>query len=214
MLAKLNRREALGTFLAVAGVRAMEVRASPAWARELHHAAGPVNRVVGVGTATREYRARLMRELMDAEQLDALAFTTADYFKFASNFDIDVSGFERPELCVIPRNGEPFVILHELSTNHWRIRAEDQRLWVSDASFYSEHPRVRQRLPLTPQWHEMVAAKLEQAGLHRSLIGTDGGGLSRVAQLLPHLHVEVVENKCQRLRWVKDEEELAVMREA
>lgn len=214
MLAKLNRREALGRFLALAGAGALGMHGSLAWARELRRPLAPGGRVVGVGSATRDYRARLMRELMDGEQLDALAFTTGDYFKFASNFDIDVSGFERPEICVIPRNGEPFVILHELSTNHWRLRAEDQRLWVSDASFYSEHPRVRQRLPLTPQWDEMVAAKLEQAGLHRARIGTDGGGLNRVAQLLTHLHVEVVENKCQRLRWVKHEEELAVMREA
>jgi Xaa-Pro aminopeptidase len=155
-----------------------------------------------------------MRELMDREQVDALAFSSPDYFKFATNFDMDVSGFERPAMCVIPRNGAPFAILHELSTNHWRMVADPQRRWLSDACFYSEHPRVRARLPLTPQWSEMVAAKLESVGLHRARIGTDGSVLSGVTQLLPHLRVESVARQCQRMRWVKHEEELAVMREA
>jgi Xaa-Pro aminopeptidase len=171
-------------------------------------------RPVGVGTATRDYRIRLMRDLMDREQLDALAFTSAHYFKFASNFTADVSGFERPGICVIPRNGKPFVILHELSINNWRFSTEARRLWIEDASFYSEHPRVRQRLPLLHQWHEMVATKFEEVGLQRARLGTDGTVLPRVAQLLPHLRVESVERQLQRLRWVKHEEELGVMREA
>src|SRR5258706_9426396 len=113
--------------------------------------------------------------------------------------------------CVIPRNGRSFVILHELSINHWRLSSAADRSWVADASFYSEHPRIRQRLPLTSQWHEMVAAKLEESGLQRARIGTDGGMLTRVAQFLPHLQVESAERQCQRLRWVKHEEELIVM---
>jgi len=209
---KLSRREAVGAFLSVAG--AIGTRGSAAWAEKTRPRLAVGGRPVGVGTATRDYRTRLMHELMDREQLDGLAFSSSDYFRFATNFDMDVSGFERPSLCVIPRNGKPFVTLHELSTNHWRLSTEAQRVWVSDASFYSEHPRVRQRLPLTPQWPEMVAAKLEEVGLHRARLGTDGGLLARVAQLLPHLRIESVERQCQRLRWIKHEEELAVMREA
>jgi Xaa-Pro aminopeptidase len=177
-------------------------------------AMGRIGRAVGVGAATRDYRTRLMHDLMDREQLDALAFSSPYYFKFASNFDMDVSGFERPALCVVPRNGRPFVMLHELSMNHWRLSTEAARAWVTDAFFYSEHPRVRHRLPLTSQWHEIVAAKLEDCGLNRARIGTDGGLLTRAAQYLPHLHVESVEGQCQRLRWVKHEEELTVMRAA
>jgi Xaa-Pro aminopeptidase len=209
---RLSRREAMGAFIAAAGV--MQLGGAMASPQESRSLTGRSDRAVGVGPATREYRVRLMHDLMDREQLDALAFTSADYFKFASNFALDVSGFERPAICVIPRNGEPFVILNELSTNHWRFGREEQRLWVSDASFYSEHPRIRHRLPLTAKWNEMVAEKLEQVGLHRSHIGTDGSTLAGVAQLLPYLHVEVVEQQCRRLRWVKHEEEIGVMREA
>jgi Xaa-Pro aminopeptidase len=169
---------------------------------------------IGLGHATRDIRFRSMRELMDRESLDALAFTTPDYIQFASNFDVDVSGYERPELCVIPRNGQPFIVLHELSSNHWRYLTDAARAWISDAAFYSEHPRVEQRLPLTPQWSELVSAKLEQSGLKRARVGTDGSSLSGVARLLPRLQVESVEPECRQLRWVKNEEELTVMREA
>jgi Xaa-Pro aminopeptidase len=170
--------------------------------------------VIGVGTATRDYRLGLMRDLMDREQLDALAFQSDDYVKFATNFTADVSGFERPGICVVPRDGEPFIVLHELSTNNWRFSTERGRIWVSDASFYAEHPRVRNRLPLIQQWNDVVAAKLEQRGLNRSRIGTEGGTLPGVAQLLPGLSVVPVMEKCRRLRWVKCAEELELMRVA
>lgn len=171
-------------------------------------------KAVGLGPATRAFRADRMRELMDREQLDALAFGTEDYIKFASNFDVDVSGFERPSLCVVPRNGSPFIVLHELSSAHWRHCAEEDRVWVTDSAFYAEHPRLRNRLPLIHQWPELIAEKLRAAGLHRGRIGTDGGMLGNVPAALPHLSVEDVGGQCQRLRWVKHEEEISVMRQA
>src|SRR5439155_26080499 len=72
----------------------------------------------------------------------------------------------------------------------------------------------RGRLPLISQWNELIAATLDDAGLARARIGTDGGVLPGVAALLPHLDVEDVERKCQRLRWVKCEEEIELMRHA
>ena len=168
-----------------------------------------------LGTAVRDYRLGLMRALMDREGLDALAFTTADFFQFATNFSTDVQTWERPILCVVPRDGEPFAILNELSTNHWRYAAEDQRLWVGDGSFYAEHPRLGARAPLASQWPEMVAAKLKAAGLARGRIGADAGGgpLARAAALLPGLRIEVPLAEIRALRWVKHPEEIALMRQ-
>jgi Xaa-Pro aminopeptidase len=155
-----------------------------------------------------------MRELMDREGLDALAFTSTTYIKFATNFAVDESWSERPEMCVIPRNGPPFLILHEISTNHWRYAVDSGRLWAADASFYAEHPRVRQRLPLVSQWSELLTARLEQAGLQSSRIGTDGADFPRVAQRLPRVQFANVGRQCERLRWIKHDEEISVMREA
>lgn len=169
---------------------------------------------VAVGSATRAFRIERMRELMDREGLDALAFATEDYIKFASNFDVDVASFERPALCLVPRNGEPFMVLHELSAIHWKYCSEQGQLWVRDVALYAEHPRVRQRLPLIFQWSELVTEKLRAAELHRARIGTDGALLSGVVEALPQLKVECISRQCQRLRWVKHEEEIAVMRKA
>ena len=143
-----------------------------------------------LGPATRDYRFGLMREMMDREGYDALAFTQADFFQFVTNFHTDVQTWERPILCVVPRNGEAFAILNELSTNHWRFAREAQHLWVTEAHFYAEHPRLGARVPLATQWAELVADKLscgidaaaqkvlEEAGvadliLHRTGHGTE-----------------------------------------
>jgi Xaa-Pro aminopeptidase len=168
-----------------------------------------------LGNAVRDHRLALMRGLMDRQGLDALAFTQADFFQFATNFSTDVQTWERPILCVVPRNGTPFAILNELSTNHWRFGIEAGKLWVTDTETYAEHPRLERRVPLLPQWPEMVAARLAQAGLARARIGLDGGSgpLSRAAALLPGLRLEVMTAECRSLRWVKHAEEIALMRE-
>lgn len=168
-----------------------------------------------LGAAVREYRHGLMRELMDREGLDALAFTTADFVQFATNFATDVQTWERPIVCVVPRDGEPFAVLNELSTNHWRYAAEDQRLWVTDAQFYAEHPRLGARAPLVSQWPEMVAERLRGAGLARARIGADaaGGMLGRAVGLLPGAKLEAIVPFLRALRWVKHPEEIALMRE-
>ncbi|QCK84555.1 aminopeptidase P family protein [Phreatobacter aquaticus] len=168
-----------------------------------------------LGAPVRDYRYGLMRDLMDREGYDALAFTTGDFFQFVTNFQTDVQPWERPIVCVVPRNGEPFAVLNELSTNHWRFTAEGQRLWVTDASFYAEHPRIGARLPLATQWADLVAGLLKARGLGRSRIGVDAGGgaFGKVAGLLPHLKIEAATAECRRLRWVKHEDEIQLMRE-
>ncbi len=183
------------------------------------------SRAIGaLSHATRDYRFGLMRELMDREKLDALAFMTDAFIKFASNWSLDVASFERPTLFVFPRNGAPFALLHELSTSGLRFARDMHSLWVDDVEFYAEHPRVRNRLPLSFQWNDWVAARLERAGLQHGRIGIDsdelarvGGtllGLARVRELLPDLQLENVAGKCAEMLVVKHEEELAILRAA
>jgi Xaa-Pro aminopeptidase len=168
-----------------------------------------------LGTAVRDHRWSMMRKLMDAEAYDALAFTSADFVQFATNFATDVQVWERPIVCVVPRNGEPFAVLNELSTNHWRFGIEAGKLWVTDAEFYAEHPRLSRRVPLAPQWPEMVADRLRRAGLTRARIGADaaGGMLAKAVALLPHAKLESATAGCRSLRWVKHPEEIQLLRE-
>src|SRR5258705_4267694 len=167
-----------------------------------------------LGAATQNHRLRLMWELMDHEDVDAVAFTTAAFFQFATNFSTDVRPWERPIVCVIPRSGQPFALLNELSMHHWRFRSEAQQLWVIDASFYAEHPTPHRDSPLVTQWPELLAGKLRQAGLAHSRIGLDGPISTRVCELLPKLTTCDLSFKCRALRFVKHGEEIAVMRAA
>ena len=168
-----------------------------------------------LGKAVRDWRWGLMRDAMDRNNWDAIGFTTADFFQFASNFHTDVQTWERPILMVLPRNGEPFCLLNELSTNHWRFGAEAHKLWVQDTQFYAEHPRLTNRVPLLPQWAEMCAEALKARGLARARIGLDAmnAPLARVPGMLPGLTLQAATAEMRALRLVKHPEELALMRE-
>lgn len=162
---------------------------------------------------TRDYRHEKMLALMDSLKVDALVFTSGDFFQFVTNFHTDVQPWERPIFAVIPRNGKPFLVMNELSTNHVRFSIEKEKLWITDISFYAEHPMVVNRLPLISQLPELVSERLLQAGLSRSRIGVEGGSavLAAVARLLPEVQFRPCTSECRSLRWQKNEEELNVM---
>lgn len=168
--------------------------------------------------STARYRSQLMCELMDQMAVDALVFTAADFFQWATNFHVDVQPWERPIAVCVPRNGEPFAVMNELSTSHLRMAKERGHLWLDldRVHFYAEHPRVVNRVPLLPQLPELIAQCLQQAGLGRSRIGVDaaGGLLARVAGLLPEVKLLPMLAQMRGLRLVKHAEEIEVMRAA
>jgi Xaa-Pro aminopeptidase len=163
-----------------------------------------------------EYRLQLMRKMMAAQSLDALAFLSADFFQFATNFHVDVQLWERPIAVVVPADGAPFALMHELSTNHVRYARDRGTLWVEALQFYAEHPRVTARVPLSPQWPEALAELLREHGLARARIGVDqaGGLLQKTAALLPDLKLVPSLREMRALRFVKCPEEIAVHRDA
>lgn len=165
---------------------------------------------------TFDYRCGVMNRMMDDERLDALAFMTSDFFQWATNFHVDVQPWERPIAVIVPRNGEPFAIMNELSTNHLRGRVEHGVMWVADVTIYSEHPRLGGRVPVRAQWSETAADLLRQKGLARARIGVDAGGgpFGRVPSLLPDVKLVPSTAQMREMRFVKGEEELAVHRDA
>lgn len=169
-----------------------------------------------LGKTVFEYRRALMRALMARHDLDALAFTDADFFQFTTNFDTDVRPWERPIIVVVPADGEPFAVMNELSTNHMKMARERDTVWVTDVTFYAEHPRLAGRAPLLPQWPELVADRLCGHGLEKGRIGIDGGGplIKRVDDLLGRLEFVPLLSGMRELRWVKHADEIALMRQA
>jgi Xaa-Pro aminopeptidase len=163
--------------------------------------------------AVRRYRHDKMLALMDDLAVDALVFTTADFFQFATNFHTDVQPWERPIFAVVPRQGDAFLVMNELSTNHMRFSMEADKLWITDVTFYAEHPMVRDRLPLISQLPEILAERLKRAGLARSRIASDAasGVLAAAARLLPDMQLRIATAECRSLRWQKHGDELKVM---
>lgn len=168
-----------------------------------------------LSTAVRDHRWNQAFALMDAMRVDAFIFTGGDFFQFISNYHTDVQVWERPIYAVLPRNGTPFLVMNELSTSHVRFSREAGKLWITDISFWSEHPRVQQRLPLAPQLPELLAERLRCAGLGASRIAVEGGNapLTAAARLLPEAVFRPATAEARSLRWQKHEEEIALMQQ-
>lgn len=164
----------------------------------------------------RDARWTAMRRFMAEHELDALAFLTEDWVFFAGNYYLDVRTWERPVAVVVPRQGEPFALFHELSTNHLRLARDRGTIWIDDVTLYSEHPRLTNRLHLAPQWPQMVAEALRGHGLARARIGVDArpGVLARAEPYLPGVEFIPMETELRTLRLVKEPEELELIRQA
>ncbi len=158
-----------------------------------------------LSNAVWRYRHEKMTALMDDLAVDAIVFTSADFFQFATNFHTDVLPWERPIFAVVPRNGTPFLVMNELSTHHMRFSQEQGKVWITDITYYAEHPRVTDRLPLITQLPEVLAERLRQAGLARSRIAVEGGSpvLAQLARFLPDVVLRNATPECRALRWQK-----------
>ena len=166
--------------------------------------------------AVYEARREAMRALMAEQGLDGLVLTQADFFQFASNFNLDVQTWERPVALVLPRDGAPFALLNELSTHHWQMAGARGQLWVEEATFYDEHVGRSNAKRLVTAWSEILAEALRQRGLAAGRFGADSvtAPLAGVMELLPELAIEARTAELRALRWRKHPEELELMRAA
>jgi len=157
-------------------------------------------------------RLAAMRELMEREQLAALFFSLPDWCFFASNFEIDVLTWERPVLMVVPREGEPFAVLHELSRNHAAFAWERGTFWIDDVVWYSELPD--KGMPHVAELPELVAQALGERGLAPGRVGVDATTelLAGVRGRLAGLEYVPVGHTLRPLRLVLTDEELALAR--
>jgi Xaa-Pro aminopeptidase len=158
--------------------------------------------------------ARIRRELGD-DDLAALIVLTPENFLYVSGYFLDVQPWERPVAAIVPRDREPFLVMHELSTNHVRYAQEHASMWIQEVHFYAEHYRMQHRTYVTPQWPQMIADLLRGKGIRRGRIGADslGGPIARVPDLLPGVQLAHAGRILREMRMVKDEEELALIRQ-
>ena len=164
----------------------------------------------------RDYRMTSLRNMMAREQLDAVILTSADFFQWATNFQVDGQIWERPILLCVRADGPTFAIMNELSTHHLKFAGERGSLWLDDITLYAEHPQSTGRQPMIGQLPEVIAERLKAAGLRRARIGYDAlnAPLSKAMGLLPEAKALSMTADLRPLRWVTHAEELTIMRAA
>ena len=166
-----------------------------------------------LSTAVRDHRHNRLREVMRAHRLDALAFTGADFFSFASNHEMTDLAWERPFVLVLPASGASFAIVADQGRHLFEMELARGSLWLDELLFYAETPHVRPGARPATAWRELVADTLTAHGLARSRIGCDAAtaALSGAAALLPGVELANVNEALRPTRWVKHDQEIAVM---
>ncbi|HAI21661.1 MAG TPA: aminopeptidase P family protein [Clostridiales bacterium UBA8153] len=163
-----------------------------------------------------ERRLETIRSYLEANDLAALVVLTADNFYYVTNFFLDVAPWERPVAAVLPAQGQPFLVMNELSRHHLRMAEELGMLWITDWDFYVEHPRQVSRKYNVLQWHRLLADRLRARGIIKGKLGVEGPAatIARVQDHLPKLTLEDATDLLKVMRRVKCEEELAFLRSA
>ena len=147
---------------------------------------------------------------------EALAVLQPENVEYLSGWHLDVAPWERPVVVVVPVDGAPFMVLHELSTNHVRLARERGSIHIDDIVYYAERPSTQGRPWTRVEWTALVADALDRHGLRKAHVAVDGavGRLASVSLKLPGTQFTPEPDLLRALRTVKDTEELEFMRAA
>ncbi|MEJ2665564.1 MAG: Xaa-Pro peptidase family protein [Deinococcales bacterium] len=146
----------------------------------------------------------------------ALAVLQPENVEYLSGWHLDVAPWERPVAVVVPADGTPFMVLHELSTNHVRLARERGSVYIDDIVHYAERPSTGRRPWTRVEWTALIADSFERHGLGKANVAVDGpvGRLTSVSLSLPGMRFTAEPKLMRMLRTVKDAEELEFMRAA
>jgi len=162
-----------------------------------------------------EERHKRIRADLDARGLEALFVMIPDNITYVSGFFLDVATFERPVAAIIPKQGEPCLVLNELSTNHV---AEAQKLGavcIDNVHIYAEHPRQQNRLYTIVEWSSLVVNVLRELGIERGRLGSDSMTLRRLlGRQAEGFDIVSRAELLQEMRLIKSAEELDILRAA
>ena len=156
-----------------------------------------------------------IRAFLEREGYEAYIVLTPDNFYYTTGFFLDVAPWERPVAVCIPKKGEPFLVLNELSTNHVRMAKARGSLAIEETHFWREHISSSLRFYTRPQWTELLAHQLIAHGVDRGTIACDAGfgAIKSVQSLLPRILFVTEAQLLINMRTVKHEEELKFVRE-
>ena len=111
---------------------------------------------------------------------------------------------ERPLAVLIPKSGEPVLFIPGLETDQVKLG------WIKDFESYFDYPGPENRV----RW---IFERVAKRGLSRGRIGIEDPPLGRLRQIkagAPSARIVVAGELIERMRYVKDDDEIAIMRRA
>jgi Xaa-Pro aminopeptidase len=160
-------------------------------------------------------RLRALQAWLDDRDRDAYLVTGVENVAYLSGWKPDVEPWERPIALLVPRRGDPALVLHELSVHGVRMARGRGTLVVEDVVFYVERPAPGGRS--RADWGALVAERLAAVGAPASArVACDAltGTLTEVTAAAPGVRLEADPSPLVDARAVKAPEELALMRGA
>jgi Xaa-Pro dipeptidase len=139
---------------------------------------------------------------LERRKLDALVLLDSHHVIYTTGY-FHIST-ERPLAALIPKRGDPVLFIPELEVDQVKL------WWVKDFESYFDYPGPENRI----QW---IFERVTRRGLKRARIGIEEGTAGRLKHMkagAPHAKLIEAGDIIEHLRWVKDEDELAIMRRA
>lgn len=157
-------------------------------------------------------RCERIQAWLGEQDYQALVVSTNLNFYMTTGFHLDVEPWERPVAAVFPKEGDPFLIMNELSTNHLKFAEERKTLFVTDYTIYREHLTNVNRTYTRDQFGELVASRLADAGVTRGTIAVEGGPHPLMRIAMPNVSWADATRFLVAMREVKYPEELDLLR--
>ena len=139
---------------------------------------------------------------MEKRRLDGLVLLDAHNVIYTTGY-FHIST-ERPLGVLIPKSGDPALFIPELEVDQVKL------WWVKDYESYFDYPGPVNRV----RW---IFERVARRGPANRRIGIETPGTSRLKEMkagAPHAKLVDAGDLIERLRWIKDDDELAVMRRA
>jgi Xaa-Pro dipeptidase len=145
---------------------------------------------------------RQVQEQMKKRKLNALVLLHATNVIYTTGY-FHLST-ERPLAALIPESGDPVLFVPELESDQVKL------WWVKDYESYFDFPGPVNRV----QW---IFERIAKRGFGGAKIGVEEPTASRLAHIraaMPKATLMPADEIIEQMRWVKDDDELKVMRRA
>jgi Xaa-Pro aminopeptidase len=163
-----------------------------------------------LGVSKQEYRNRISAVLaaMKEKGLDALVLWNGTSVFYLAGFAFIST--ERPMCLILGKDGKRTMFVPRLEVEHAGEAPE-----VDSVIHYLEYPTEKHPM-------KVLAEKMEGMGLGKANLGADGEGYGspqgytgpRLSEVLPDVKVTVIRDLVEKMRMVKSQEEIGLIRES